>query len=78
MDWKILLAYLKFSIGIIIIIFAYYTQIKYYEIIIAIATLIILSSGVDVKFSHQKKQSQTSKSNKSKPPINSKRKFKPS
>ena len=50
MNWKLFLDYIKFGAGICLIIFSYFADFKYSEMLILIAGLIILSAGVTVKF----------------------------
>ena len=55
MDKKILLDYLKFFTGLIIIILSYLLEFEYNEIMILIGGLIILSSGVTFTFGSNNK-----------------------
>jgi len=56
MNWKIFLDYLKFGSGIIITISSYMLKFQYYEIMILIGGLIILSSGVTFTFGSKNKE----------------------
>ena len=75
MNWKMFLDYLKFFAGILFGLFAYLTQIKYWELDIAIAGFIILSSGVSFNFAY-KKSPKAKKDNKSKTSNNANSKIK--
>jgi hypothetical protein len=49
-DWLLILAYMKFFAGLIIGVLAYMSDLQYRELLILIAGLVVLSSGITIQF----------------------------